>query len=171
MKRRFSHAFRFPFLTVTAEFASPINQSVVASESGFSNYTEALQDAQQRFPVNSTFACVIDPYDGEISVRDEQRVSLGLALFVIGCIVAAVFASIAIGTYVFALVSMRSTVPSYWARSKAWKEWWWMSIPRGSSDEEQQPEEEAEKRGGNGTVVRGSGAAEDFDQPSDMVEL
>ncbi len=157
-------------------------QPVVVTIMGYSNVTAARTDSLSNFPVNSTFSCYAKP-DGALFITNQQRLDGGeplvlcsftsqqtcaaLAVFVIGCVVAASFAFVALGTFVFAHVSMRKDVPSCWKRSKAWKEWWWMAIPH-SSDDEHQPEEAAATAAPQLPAPAGSN---DFDQPSDIIEL
>ena len=156
-------------------------QPVVVTVNGYSNATVAATDSLTNFPANSTFSCYAKP-DGALFITNQQRLDGGetillvsllsssiaaLAVFVIGCVIAASFAFVALGTFVFAHVSMRKDVPSCRKRSKAWKEWWWMSIPH-SSDEEHQPEEAAAAAAPQRPAAAPSN---DFDQPSDIIEL
>jgi hypothetical protein len=157
-------------------------QTVIVSIDGYANATAAAADSLRKYPTNSTFSCYTQD-DGSLLITDQQHldaseyapcycalsnVKSALAVFVIGCVVAAVFACVALGTFIFAHVSMRKDVHSCWKRSKAWKEWWWMSALHNSSDDERQPEQAAVAAAAPARAPA-TQTANDFDTTSDIM--
>lgn len=114
-------------VTASSSLASPVVQPNIPVTQAYSNAPNASSAVRSQFPVNSSFACLIDSAGAISADRGLTPEQEGpLAVFIIGLFLVSFWIIVALGTLIYSCTLHRPVPTSPLGRAKEWLSWWWM---------------------------------------------